>query len=240
MQNQLKQQYKCLIMAKKKLNKFVVPREYNQSAIFAKGGNLYGVGDYLSIPKIGVNVTGGPDLSSITTGGVQKLNAASKTTTTMPQTPGVGAYLGAAQGAMQLGNQVINNFDTSGIGSEVVGTQDMSRNDVLNTNVNVDSRQSSVGGQALSGAMTGAQAGMALGPLGAGIGAGVGLLAGGISSIIGNNKKQKAADLAEQQWTNNLEAKNRQFQGQDLRTSMANFNAMGGDLFAYGDKCHHN
>ena len=199
MQNQLKQQYKCLIMAKKKLNKFVVPREYNQSAIFAKGGNLYGVGDYLSIPKIGVNVTGGSDLSSITTGGVQKLNAASKTTTTMPQTPGVGAYLGAAQGAMQLGNQVINNFDTSGIGSEVVVTQDMSRNDVLNTNVNVDSRQSSVGGQALSGAMTGAQAGMALGPLGAGIGAGVGLLAGGISSIIGNNKKQKAADLAEQQ-----------------------------------------
>ena len=31
-------------MAKKKLNKFVVPREYNQSAIFAKGGNLYELG----------------------------------------------------------------------------------------------------------------------------------------------------------------------------------------------------
>lgn len=111
----------------------------------------------------------------------------------------LGQGLGVAQGVMQLGSQAINNLDTSGIGSEVMGTNDMSRNDILNTNVNVDSRQSNVGGQALSGAMTGAQAGMALGHLGAGIGAGVGLLAGGISSIIGNNKKQKAADLAEQQ-----------------------------------------
>ena len=28
-------------MATKKKNKFMVPREYNQSVIFAKGGNLY-------------------------------------------------------------------------------------------------------------------------------------------------------------------------------------------------------
>ena len=187
-------------MAKKKLNKFVVPRKYNQSVMFAQGGNLYGVGDYLSIPKVGVGVTGGPDLSKITQQGVGKLNAvgAIKPPTT-PQSPGIGAYLGAAQGVMQLGSQAISNFDTSGIGSEVVGTQDMSRNDILNTNVNVDSKQSNVGGQALSGAMTGATAGMAFGPLGAAIGGGVGLLASGISSIIGNNNKQDAANQAEQQ-----------------------------------------
>ena len=192
-------------MAKKKLNKFVVPREYNQSAIFAKGGNLYSgledMSSYLSAPGMmrGQSVVaGGPDMSKILSGGVSKLNAtgAVKAPTT---TPGPGAYLGAAQGAMQLGSQAINNLSTDGIGNEVVGTNDMSRSDILNTNVNVDSRQTNTGGQALSGAMTGAQAGMALGPLGAGIGAGVGLLAGGISSIIGNNKKQKAADLAEQQ-----------------------------------------
>ena len=188
-------------MAKKKLNKFVVPREYNQSAIFARGGNLYagipGEPSYLSTPTAGVNVTGRPDLNKITQHGVQKLN-----TIGAPQkiqTPGIESYLGIAQGAMQLGSQAINNLSTDGIGNEVIGTNDMSRSDILNTNVNVDSRQTNTGGQALSGAMTGAQAGMALGPLGAGIGAGVGLLAGGISSIIGNNKKQKAADLAEQQ-----------------------------------------
>lgn len=193
MQNQLKQQYKFLIMAKKKLNKFVVPREYNQSAIFAKGGNLYPLG--------GISVTGGPDMSKILAGAPAKFASANQGAgaTTGLNIPGVSGYLGAAQGIMQLGSQAINNLSTDGIGNEVVGTNDMSRSDILNTNVNVDSRQANTGGQALNGAMTGAQAGMALGPLGAGIGAGVGLLAGGISSIIGNNKKQKAADLAEQQ-----------------------------------------
>ena len=145
----------------------------------------------------GVNVTGGPDLSKITQQGVDKLNAAGAVKA--PTTPGLGAYLGAAQGVMQLGSQAIGNLDTSGIGSEVVGTNDMSRNDILNTNVNVDSKQSNVGGQALSGAITGASAGMAFGPLGAAIGGGVGLLAGGISSLVGNNNKQDAANQAEQQ-----------------------------------------
>ena len=145
----------------------------------------------------GVNVTGGPDLSKITQQGVGKLNAAGAAKA--PTTPGLGAYLGAAQGAMQLGSQTIDNLSTEGIGNEVMGTNDMSRADILNTNVNVDSRQTNSGGQALSGAMTGAQAGMAFGPLGAAIGGGVGALAGGISSLIGNHKKQKAAEQAEQQ-----------------------------------------
>ena len=195
-------------MAKKKLNKFVVPREYNQSAIFAKGGNPYSgledMSSYLSAPGMmrGQSVvSGGPDMSKILAGAPAKFASANKGagSTTGLNMPGVSGYLGAAQGVMQLGSQAINNLSTDGIGNEVVGTNDMSRSDILNTNVNVDSRQANTGGQALSGAMTGAQAGMALGPLGAGIGAGVGLLAGGISSIIGNNKKQKAADLAEQQ-----------------------------------------
>ena len=180
-------------MAKKKLNKFVVPREYNQSVIFAKGGNLYPLG--------GVTVTGGPDMNKILAGAPAKFASANPGAGVSSglNTPGISGYLGAAQGVMQLGSQAINNLSTDSIGSEVVGTDGISRGDILNTNVNVDSRQTNTVGQALSGAMTGAQAGMALGPLGAGIGAGVGLLASGISSIIGNNKKQKAADLAEQQ-----------------------------------------
>lgn len=145
-----------------------------------------------------MTVTGGPDINKITQQGVQKLNAAGSKLP-QQQTPGPGAYLGVAQGAMQLGNQAINNLDTSGIGKEVIGVNDISRNDIFNTNVDVADNKTNVGGQALSGAMSGAQAGLMFGPLGVGIGAGVGLLAGGISSLVGNNNKEKAANLAEQQ-----------------------------------------
>jgi hypothetical protein len=150
----------------------------------------------LATPMTEIKVTGGPDLSKITAGGVSKLNAAGAVKAPVP---GIGAYLGTAQGAVQLGSQVIDNLDTSGIGKEVAGTGQMTRGDILNTNVNVDSGKTNVGGQALSGAMTGASAGLALGPLGALVGGGIGALAGGISSLIGNEKKQKAADAAEQQ-----------------------------------------
>ena len=186
-------------MAKKKLNKFVVPQEYNQSVVFAKGGNLYGIGDYLSVPTTGVTVTGGPDLNKITQQGVQKLNAASSIPkiTSQKQTPGIGLYLGAAQGVMQLGSQAINNFDTSGIGKEVQNVNDISRGDIINTSVVVDSNQSNVAGQALSGAMTGASAGAAFGGVGALVGGGIGALAGGLSSKFGNDKKEDAANKAE-------------------------------------------
>ena len=114
--------------------------------------------------------------------------------------PGVGAYLEAAQGAMQLGSQIFGNFDTSGIGKEVQSTNDISRGDIMNSNVNVDSMKSNVAGQSLTGAMTGAKAGMSIaGPLGAGIGAGVGLIGGGLSSIFGNSAKQRKADKEAQQ-----------------------------------------
>ena len=138
MQNQLKQQYKCLIMAKKKLNKFVVPREYNQSAIFAKGGNLYELG---GLPA---------DFKSSAAGQFAAGNVGA----------GLSGALGAVPGIMGLANSTIKDFDTSGVGKEVVNTQDMTRNDILNTNVNVDAQQKGFGaiaGDAASAAMAGMQ-----------------------------------------------------------------------------------
>lgn len=111
----------------------------------------------------------------------------------------IGQGLGVVQGGMQLGTQIANNLSTSGIGNEVQGTNDINRNDILGTNTSVDSKQTNVFGAAGQGAMTGAQAGQVFGPEGALIGAGVGALAGGISSIFGNEAKQQKADLAQQQ-----------------------------------------
>ena len=113
--------------------------------------------------------------------------------------PGVGAYLGAAQGAMQLGSQIFGNFDTSGVGKEVQSTNDISRGDIMNSNVNVDSNKSNVAGESLKGTMTGLQAGAQFGLMGAAIGAGVGLIGGGISSIFGNSAKQRKANEAAEQ-----------------------------------------
>ena len=126
------------IMIKKKLNKFVVPREYNQSAIFAKGGNLYELG---GLPT---------DFKSSAAGQFAAGNVGA----------GLSGALGAAPGIMGLANSTIKDFDTSGIGKEVVGTQDMTRNDILNTNVNVDAQQKGFGaiaGDAASAAMAGMQ-----------------------------------------------------------------------------------
>ena len=125
-------------MAKKKLNKFVVPREYSQSAIFAKGGNLYPLG---GLPT-DFNSSAAGQLASGSIGA------------------GAAGAIGALPGVMGLMNSTINDFDTSGIGKEVVGTNDMSRNDILSTNVNVDSKQKGVGaiaGDAASAAMAGMQ-----------------------------------------------------------------------------------
>lgn len=196
----------------KKKNKFVVPQIYDQSVIFASGGNLYS-GTQNSSNQMSIMDNFGKS------GNVQA---------------GIGQSLESIQGVMQLGSQFGSNLSTNGIGSEVQNINDISRGDILNTNIGVDAKKSNVGGQALSGAMTGAQAGSSFGLLGAGIGAGVGALAGGISSIFGNKSKEEAAKKAEEQWLNNLSAKDRQFQEQDLKQSMANFNAFGGDLFAYG------
>ena len=107
--------------------------------------------------------------------------------------------LAIGHGAMQLGSQISSNLSTSGIGSEVEDVNDISRGDILNTNVNVATNKTNSLGQAASGALAGAKAGAALGPLGAAIGGGIGAIAGGISSIFGNKSKERAAQKAEQQ-----------------------------------------
>ena len=105
--------------------------------------------------------------------------------------------LGVAQGVMQLGSQIGNNLSTSSIGHEVQGVQDISRGDIMNTNIHVDSNKTNSLGQAASGALTGAKTGSAFGPVGTAIGAGIGAIAGGVSSIFGNKAKEKAAQKAE-------------------------------------------
>jgi len=132
----------------KKKNKFTVPQEYNQSVIFAKGGNLY-AGTQSGSSQMNIFDNFGKN------GNVQV---------------GIGQALGATQGAMQLGSQTANNLDTSGIGNEVVGVNDISRNDILNSNTSVDSKTNSVVGSALQGGLSGAQAGSSFGPLGTAIG----------------------------------------------------------------------
>ena len=169
-------------MAKKKLNKFVVPKEYNQSIIFAKGGNLYeptlqtqGQSSFLGLPT---------DFKSSAAGQFASGNIGA----------GLSGAVGALPGVMGLMNSTIKDFDYSGIGKEVVGTSDMSRSDILNTNVDVDAQQKGFGaiaGDAASAAMTGMQV---AGPLGA--------LAGLVpiaTGIFGNKAKQNKAEQAERQ-----------------------------------------
>ena len=125
-------------MAKKKLKKIAIPIENNQQAIFASGGNIYSTG---GLPT---------DFKSSAAGQFAAGNVGA----------GLSGTLGAAPGIMGLANSTIKDFDTSGIGKEVVGTQDMTRNDILNTNVNVDAQQKGFGaiaGDAASAAMAGMQ-----------------------------------------------------------------------------------
>lgn len=102
----------------------------------------------------------GFDMNSINASASKTLNGMGSTPINGSAGLNISPYLGAAQGAFQLGSQFASNMDTSGIGNEVVGTNDMSRSDILNTQVDVNSNKSNTLGQAASGAMTGAQAGM--------------------------------------------------------------------------------
>ena len=123
---------------KKNRNKFVVPQEYNQSTMFAHGGNLYAIG---GLPT---------DFKSSAAGQFAAGNAGA----------GVAGALGAVPGVMGLINSTTKDFDMSSVGKEVVGVSDMTRNDILNTNVNVDSQQKGAGaiaGDAASAAMAGMQ-----------------------------------------------------------------------------------
>ena len=164
----------------KKKNKFTVPKEYNRSVIFASGGQLFDSKGNIFASGADLNL-----LQNIKAGNTQSA---------------IGQGLEVVQGATQFGSQIFGNFDTSGVGKEVQSTNDISRGDIMNSNVNVDSMKSNVAGQSLTGAMTGAKAGMSIaGPLGAGIGAGVGLIGSGLSSIFGNRAKQRKANEEAQQ-----------------------------------------
>ena len=125
-------------MAKKKLKKMAIPTGNNQQAIFASGGNLYST---VGLPT---------DFKSSAAGQFAAGNVGA----------GLSGALGATPGIMGLVNSTVEDFDTSGIGKEVVSTQDMTRNDILNTNVNVDAQQKGFGaiaGDAASAAMAGMQ-----------------------------------------------------------------------------------
>ena len=167
-------------------------------------------------------------------GNSSRVNAAGAAGASTASGPGVGAYIGAATGAFDIFNSSKENLSTKNIGKEVENTADISRDDIMSTNVEVDPQKTNVAGQALSGLAKGAQAGSAFGPIGMAIGAGVGYWSQGLSSLFGNKAKERAAQKAEEQWHQNIEAKDRQFNSQDTRTSMANFAANGGNLYGGG------
>ena len=93
--------------------------------------------------------------------------------------PGIGAYVGAAGTALQLGQMAFGkpDVDTSGM--------------------TAPEEVPSKGSAALSGAMAGASAGMAFGPWGAAIGG----VVGGAAGLMGNKKAEKAQDKAHLNYT---------------------------------------
>ena len=228
---------------KKNKNKFQIPQTYDQSIMFANGGNIFWDGSQMQLlqaPQVGVSTTPGFDSSKLKFGDAKGAATPSgnKAKSTTGQF-GVMQGLQVAQGAMQLGSQIGSNFDTSGIKAQQSNINDIGRNDLSNS-TNVDSMQNNVAGQSLTGAMTGAKAGQAFGQIGTAVGAGIGLIGGGLSSIFGNKSKEEEAERVRLQNINNIQTKDRQFQMQDLKSDMANYNAMGGGLFAYGGNIQSN
>jgi hypothetical protein len=114
--------------------------------------------------------------------------------------PGVGAYLGAATGAMELGQMAFGptGIDTSGSSPPP---------DVP-----------SQGAAAASGMMKGAAAGAAFGPWGAAIGGGVGAVAG----FVGQGKMKNDAEDASRQYDANIhnQASNSYDKGGDLNSQV--------------------
>jgi hypothetical protein len=163
----------------KKKNKFTIPSEYDQSVIFAKGGQLF---DQYGNKFLDGGLPTTFDKSAAGQFAAGNIGA------------GMSDTLGAVPGVMGLMNSTMKDFDMSRIGKEVMSTNDMSRSDILNTNVNVDAQQKGAGaiaGDAASAAMAGMQV---AGPWGA--------LAGLVpiaTGIIGNGEKQQIAKQAEQQ-----------------------------------------
>jgi hypothetical protein len=232
------------------------PKKLYESEVFARGGQILerranimspdlGTSSYLKTPTVGLNVTGGPNMGQILAGG--------KTDMMTPRTGGVaaggmdaagiaGAVGNVATGGLEFINQFQREGDTSSITNQAIGVNDISRGDILNMSGKVDYDKNNLAGSALSGVGTGAKMGAAVGtlfgPAGTAIGAGAGALIGGgvglISGISGNTKKEEAAELETKEFQQNLAAKSNQFQQQDLRASMANYAANGGNLFGNG------
>lgn len=159
---------------------------------FNFGGLATGTGFGQAVDMNALNLKAGADMSRLA-------KSAPPAPAGIPGMDSIMPGLGVAQGAMELGTQIAGNLNTDGIGKEVVGTHEMSRGDILNTNVSVDANKSNVFGESAKGMATGLKAGMAFGPMGAGIGAAAGLIGGLGSSLIGNAKKQNLAERAEDQ-----------------------------------------
>lgn len=138
----------------------------NPNNTFNDGGLIQGVNELN--PNGVTNLTTNSNIQGIS--GPLNLGGQQGDTGDTGEGPGVGAYIGAAQGALELGNMA---FGKSGI----------------DTTGATKAPEVKVGNSIASGTLKGAQTGMAFGPLGAGIGAGVGAIAG----LIGGGKAKKDA-----------------------------------------------
>jgi len=174
----------------------IQPLTFNNS--FAEGGRP---------PVQGVN--------ELNTFGVQEISTEGPSTsgimTKTPEAPGGGAggpgaagYLGAAEGAMDLGKMA---FGDSGI----------------DTTGATAAPEVKVGASAASGAMKGAKAGMAFGPWGAAIGG----VVGGAAGFFGGKKAQKEAEKAQTNYDFNL---NNQYKPNDYAYGGKMRYANGGEI----------
>jgi len=100
---------------------------------------------------------------------------------TMPSTGQAGAIVGGGTALY-------------GMGKEIFGKSDVDTTGINGPSYGADAGKSAMSG-ALKGATTGASVGSAFGPYGTAIGAGVGLLGGGVASLIGGKKDEKAEEL---------------------------------------------
>lgn len=201
-----------------------------------KKGNIFDGFDssLLTIPKTGVNVTGGPDLAAITQQGIGKLNGLANASSAAPSIPGGGgaaSAMGLASGAISIGTDIASNLKVPKVENQAIsaGSNDelMSAFDSYNP---IKLGRNSVAGSALKDGMAGASAGMSFGPVGAGIGAGVGLLAGGISAMLGNKARANRETELQSQQNRNFGAKANQIEDASDDKVESQYFAQGGPL----------
>lgn len=200
-----------------------------------KKGNIFDGFDnsLLTTPKVGVNVTGGPDLSAITQQGVSKLNGLADASSMTQGIPGGGAAsaMGLASGAISIGSDIASNLKVPKVNNTAISA---GSNDELmsafSTYKPIELGRNSVAGSAIKNGMTGASAGMALGPVGAGIGAGVGLLAGGLSAMFGNKARANREAQLKTEQLHNFGAKVNQIEDASDDKFESQYFAQGGPL----------